>query len=570
MSRIDTSAPPEANPPVRRGPRRPQGPWDFVLDSVRMAWRWLTRMKTALIILAILGLETLLATVVPQQPNVATTVADWRSGAAGPGQVVSQVIDLFGGYDVYGSPLFLALLLLLFTSLTACLVPRTRAFWRAARRGRPPLSRNLDRQQHVATFTSALDVNTAHDRARTALRRQRYRMRPPDADDLDDGQVAAEKGIISREGGSLLFHLSFYVLLVGIVLGQLLGFNGQVGVVEGQGFTDTPQAYWTNNPGRWWGADDHSGFQLSLDQFNIDWVREVRFAGTPSLFEADVTVTGRDGSVRSETISPNVPMVVDGEKIHLLDWGYAPRVVIRDGGEVVFDGANTARLNDLGFYRTAIKAPGADPDIGLALGLYPWAPPGDDGQPLWTGAPWDDAPVLVVAAYRGDLRLDQVQDVTRLDTAGLEVVDTAYIRLGNEVELLDGITVEFPELQKWVGLQVSDRPTVPLLLLGAGLLLAGLVPALYAYRRRVWVRAVTDEHGATIVTVAGRAFQRSEAFLAGWGGLVESLRVALDGDDPVGDGGDPTAPGATPNDLFDPVPEPDGDDHDRDTTKVTT
>ncbi len=523
-----------------------------------MAWRWLTRMKTALIILAILGVETLLATVVPQEPNVASTVADWRSGEAGPGRLVSQGIDVFGGYDVYGSPLFLALLLLLFTSLTACLVPRIRAFWRAARRGRPPLSRNLHRQEHLAAFTTPLAVDEAHDRARAVLRRRRFRLRPHADDDLGDGQVAAEKGIITREGGSLLFHLSFYVLLVGIVAGQLTGFLGQVGVVEGKGFTDTAQAYWSATPGRWWGTDDHTGFQLDLTDFEVDWVREVRFAGVPSLFQADVDVTEPDGTERSATISPNVPMVVDGQKIHLLDWGYAPRIVVSDGDRVVYDGTTTARIDpEQGFYRTAVKAPAAEPGIGLAVALYPWAPEGDDGRPVLTGAPWDDDPLLIVAAYRGDLQLDRAQDVTRLDTTDLELVDTAYLRLGGELELADGITVAFPELDKWAGLQVSRRPTVPLLLVGALLLLGGLVPALYAYRRRVWVRAEPDEHGDTLVTVAGRAFQRSDAFRRGWGDLVEALRVGLDGDDVHTDASRPRAAGADPDDVFDPADAPD-------------
>nr|WP_274387445.1 cytochrome c biogenesis protein ResB [Salsipaludibacter albus] len=485
-------------------------------------------MKTALIILAVLGVQTLLATVVPQEPNVPATVADWRSGVAGPGTAVSQVIDVFGGYDVYGSPLFLALLLLLFTSLTACLVPRIRAFWRSARHGRPPLSRNITRQEHVATFASPLAADEVHARTRTLLARRRHRLRSADADDLGDGQVAAEKGIVSREGGSLLFHLSFYVLLVGIVLGQLTGFLGQVGVVEGSGFTDTSQAYWSTQPGRWWGYDDHTDFQLELDEFRVDWVRDVRFGGTPSLFEADVTVTEADGDVRTDTISPNVPMVVDGQKIHLLDWGYAPRIVVSDGGRVVWDGTTTARVTDDGSFRTAVKAPGADPDVGLAVALYPWAPPGEDGTPQITGAPWADDPLLVVAAYRGDLRLDQVQDVNRLDTTGLDLVDTAFVRLGGEVELADGTTVAFPELSRWAGLQVSRRPTVGLLLAGAALLLAGLVPALYAYRRRVWVRAVDDPAGGSMVTVAGRAFQRPDAFTGEFEDLVPLLRQELD------------------------------------------
>jgi hypothetical protein len=57
VSRTDSTAPPEANPDVPR-PRHPggsQGLPRFVLDSVLMAWRWLTRMRTALYLLALLA-----------------------------------------------------------------------------------------------------------------------------------------------------------------------------------------------------------------------------------------------------------------------------------------------------------------------------------------------------------------------------------------------------------------------------------------------------------------------------------------------------------------------------------
>jgi cytochrome c biogenesis protein len=218
--------------------------------------------------------ETLVATVVPQEPNVPATVARWRAGDEGPGEVVSGFIDLIGGYDVYGSPAFLALLFLLFLSLTACLIPRIRAWVRLVRHSQPPLTRAADRQEVVAQLTTDRPVDEVHRTARPTRCAARgggcaspprgvpaatASAPPPPA------QVAAEKGLWSREGGSLLFHLSFYVLLAAVVFGQLLSFEGQRAVVEGESFADAPVSYWTHLPGRWWGEDDHGGWVLDLD-----------------------------------------------------------------------------------------------------------------------------------------------------------------------------------------------------------------------------------------------------------------------------------------------------------------
>jgi cytochrome c biogenesis protein len=531
VSRTDSPLPPEANPDVRRAsdPRR-AGPVGLVLSSALLAWRWLKRMRTALYLLGLLGLLTLLATVVPQEPNVAGTVAAWRAGEEGPGRVVSGLIDVLGGYDVYGSPAFLALLVLLFTSLTACLLPRYRAWWRVLRRSRPPRTRHLGAQEHVTVLDTAVPPAEVHAIARRVLSRRRWRLRDTASDDpgLAD-QVAAEKGHVLREGGSLMFHTSFYVLLIAIVLGQLLGFSGQVGVVEGHSFTDTAVGYWTYQPGRWWGDGDHRSFVLSLDEFHVDWHRDVRFGGQPKLFQSDVTVRGADGDVLRDSVGGNDPLVVDGMKIHQLDWGYAPRVVVEADGRTVYDGFVTMTGAEGGFWTGAVKAPSVDPDVGLELFFWPYAPPGDDGSPSLTGAPWADAPLMLFQEYRGDLRLAASQNVNVLDTADLESRGGGAMRVDGAVEMPDGVTVTLPELRRWVGFQVSHRPTAPMLLLGAFLILAGLVPALYAYRRRLWIQADPHEaSGRTRVTIAGRAFQRPQAFEKEHERIVRELRAGID------------------------------------------
>lgn len=558
MSRdFDSFDPPEANPdvqaPPRRGTRRPQGPGAFVWASVRMGWRWLTRMKTALYLLAALGVLTLVATVVPQEPNVAGTVEDWRAGTEGPGRAVATLLDGFGAFDMYGAPLFLALLMLLFLSLTACLFPRVKAWWRLTRHGRPPATRHLHSHPEQASFTTTRSPAQVEAVVRAELSRRRFRLRAEEpagtAEEPDRVDVAGEKGIVSREGGSLAFHLSFYVLLIAVVLGQLLGFQGQVGVVEGRAFTDTSLAYWNQTPGRWWTPDDHRAFTLRLDEFHIDWIRDPQFAGTPSLFSSDVTVTRADGTTYQDSVGGNDPLVIDGMKVHQLEWGYAPRVVVEVDGEVVHDAFLTALQTNAGYFRSAVKAAQPNPDIGLGVQLYPTAVDEQGNLVIDRGLPWADAPLLAVDLFRGDLRLDRAQNVNRLDTTGLEMTDGQIpIALGQTFETEDGVRISFPELRRWVGFQVSNRPTAAWLLLGALLMLVGLVPALYAYRRRVWIRAEAGPDGGTLVTVAGRAFQRPQAFEDEFADLVARLQ------DEAGATGDPGSDGP---DGPDPVRSPD-------------
>jgi len=533
VSKIESSPPPQMNPQVRREPRPPSVSGLF-LAAVKENWRRLRTMRTALWLLGVLSLESIIATVVPQEINVPQTVADWRTGEAGPGTVVSDVIDLVGAYDMYASPLFLMTMLLLFTSLTACLVPRIRGWWRITRHSVPPLTRHLGDQEQVVRLATDLPPDEAHATVRGELADRGFRVRDggPASPTSDGTQVAAEKGVAVREGGSLLFHLSFYVLLVAIVVGQLVTFEGFVGVVEGESFTDTQIGYWVSAPGRWFGPEDHSGFQLTNDEFRVEWFRDPQFGGTPRTFEVDVTIATAAGETRTATVKGNSPVVVDGFKIHLLGWGYAPRVIVREGREVVHDGYLTTTVNQqTGAFRGAVKAPSADPDVGLDVFLIPFAPEGDDGQPVITGAPWADAPLLAFRSYTGDLQLSAAQNVNTLNIEQLAEGPRGGLRLGQMVDIGGDVTVEFAELRRWTNFQVSSRPQAPWLLLGSTLLLLGLLPALYAYRRRVWAGIDRTPDGRTLVTVVGRAFQRPQAFEEEFADLADGLRAALDAPD---------------------------------------
>jgi len=510
-----------------------------------MGWRWLTRMRTALWMLLWLGVLTAVATVVPQAPNVPSTVERWLSGEEGPGAGVSEWLWRLGAFDVYGSTIFLALLFAMFLSLTACLIPRIRAWVRLVRLSRPPLLRagSGDFALTYVTSRSAGEVLDAADEVLgdEVLGARRWRTRRGGAEDAAPAQVAAETGLWSREGGSLAFHLSFYVLLAAIVFGQLLTFEGQRGVVEGEpGFTDVAVSYWSYAPGRWFAEDDHAGWRLDLDAFEVDWIRDplAPGAGQPTTFRSDVTITTRDGAVSGEVVEGNRPLTVDGRKIHQLDWGYAARMVVRDGERVVHDGFALTE-DRTGFFAGAVKAPAGVPDIGVELFLYPFAPEGTDG-PRLTGAPWSDAPLMLVTVWRGDLQLGVTQQfINELDVDALDLTGIGWLRPGETLTFGDefgGVEVEFVELRRWVGFQVSARPQLPWLMLAGAMLSVGLITALYAYRRRIWVvvdeapavAAAAGADGRTLYRVVGRAFQRPDVAEEEHAELAARLALALD------------------------------------------
>ena len=495
------------------------------VDTARTLWRWLRKMSTALILLFALAAASVVATVVPQRPVIAATVRQWETGEAGPGAAVASVLDALGLFDVFGSSWFMALTVALFVSLTGCLVPRYHALLRLTRR--PPIAgRNLSRLTHSAAFATPLAPDEALAAAGAVLRRHRYRRTVRAAGNVA-AQLAAERGLW-REAGSLVFHTAFYLLLLGAVIGQVFGFTGQIGLVEGSAFADTRIAYDYARPGRAFGVEDHRGFVAALDDFDVSYHPDF----TPSDFASTITVSEGGRPVRTETIRVNRPLRHDGMTVYQLAFGLAPRLTVRSGDVVLFDeavrleqGRGRAARN---VWTGTAKVKFDDPENQIALDvvLVPDARRDADGQPVVGPNPAPENPVLVASLYFGDLGLERSVPASQFDRSGGRV-DTVMLRPGATGRLARGsLTVEFSDLPYWSGLQVSHQPGRRLLLASAVLLMVGLVPSLYAYRRRVWVEAAPAAGGGATLTVAGVALQRKAVFADEFDRLRAEVRDA--------------------------------------------
>ncbi len=510
-----TVSPPKAPAPLPSGSRLPDIPGP--LETLRIAWRRLRRMATALQLLFALAAASVVATVIPQEPVTAQSVEQWRSGVTGPGAGVARVLDELGLFDVFGSWWFAALTVGLVVSLTGCLLPRWRAFVRVARRP-PAAGRNLERLSASTVLSCPLEPEQALRAAERVLGRRRFRRRRVGS------QVAAERGHW-REGGSLVFHTAFYLLLLGAVIGKVFGFAGSISLAEGGAFADTRIAYDAAQPGREFDLGDHRGFVARLDDFDVSYFPDF----TPRDFRSTVTISEDGQRVRTADIRVNHPLRYRGMTLYQIGFGMAPHVVVRAGDQVLLDErVLLAPGGGSNLWAGTAKVKVRDPDsqIALDLALATDARLGDDGQPVLGPDPRPRNPVLVSSLYFGDLGLERPVPAADFDR-GDGPVETAMLRPGKTAKLAQGsLTVEFRDLGYWSGLQVTHAPGRSILLAGAALLLVGLIPSLYSYRRRIWVEATPDGAGSR-VTVAGVALQRKATFTDEFDAVVSALRDAV-------------------------------------------
>src|SRR5919204_1456000 len=125
-------------------------------SSVALVWRSLRSMRTALILLLVLAAGAVIGSLLPQIPNSPLRVGRYLDDHEFWGTLFLRA----GFFDVYGSWWFVLITTLLFVSLGACLLPRTRAAIRALRQ-RPVQARELDAFPQQAEVERALEPEAA-------------------------------------------------------------------------------------------------------------------------------------------------------------------------------------------------------------------------------------------------------------------------------------------------------------------------------------------------------------------------------------------------------------------------
>ncbi len=365
--------------------------------AVVQAWHQLRRMRTAMALLAILVALSTVGTLLPQLPQNPRGVMGYILQHPTTGPWFARL----GLFDIFGSWFFIVTAILLYTSLGASLFVRVPAAWR---RGRQP---------------------------------------------------GAQRRALWAEIASIVFHASFFLLLIGVVYGKAAGFTGNAAIVEGDSFVEARANYDNLDEGVL--APRHAGFEVMVDSFRAEYYP----SGAPRDFVSRVRVFEGDRMVAARDVRVNHYLAHHGVKVYQTGYGWAPALRVETpDGRVVADGS-AIFLGDPQFARGVIKAPSAGPpsqQLGATAWLIPDPRLSDDSIRPGTAEPKN--PVLLLRLYRGDLHLDRPQNVYALDTAGMDLLWRGALRVGDGVTTPEGYRLTFTGLRQYTDLTVKRDPGV--------------------------------------------------------------------------------------------------------------
>jgi cytochrome c biogenesis protein len=413
-------------------------------------------MRIALILLLLLAVAAIPGSLFPQRSQNPIQVKQFFID----NPQAAIWLDRFSMFEVFSSPWFSAIYLLLFISLIGCVLPRSIHHLKAIG-AKPPLTpKYLDRMEH---YTEIKKI------------------------DLDENSISAEKGY-ARESGNLLFHLSLVLILIAVGIGSLLGSRGDAIVNVGDRFINTPTSYDILGFGKYQAEDSLPPFSLTVKEFKAEYDPV-----TNAAIDYKLTVSTANPAGSAETtriIKVNQPLAYGSTKIYLQANGYSPIVVVKDkSGKVIFDGPTPflpqdANLSSIG----AIKIPDMQPQIGFVSSFLPTA----DRDPVrggFSSYPEVLDPRLLISIWKGDLGLNTgvPQSVYRIDTSKMERIGLKALVLNESYDFGEG-SITFTGWKSWVNLQIVNDPGKGFALFGAILAILGLLISLFTRQRRIWVK----------------------------------------------------------------------------------
>ncbi len=445
----------------------------------------LSSVPLALGLLIALAVTSIFGTVILQQGDP----AQYQETYGAPLTSLIRFLDLD---RMYHSWWFLVLLGLLLVNITLCSAKRFPRAWSLMTGPAQPLDDDLFRRlKYRASLKHGGDAAAALEAAGRVLAARVGR--PARLAGPGGTTLTVDRGWYGRLG-VYITHLSILILAVGVLMGGMRGYRGDMTLVDRAGRTDLAEGNVSDRVEVWGGGNDRRlPFSIRCDRVSVEYYEDD--PDQVKDYFSDLTVLEGGREVMRKRIEVNSPLRYKGRSFFQSNYGVHPASTVTlevlDRSGRVAGPALTLRpgqaftvLNDSASHRL----------VSLTrMG----------GEVLVVKMSRQDAHGGGEYSFRGDSR----------DFAA---------RMG----WLVTFRVKSADIIQYTGLQVSKDPGVPVIWLACVIMIGGLYVTFFVAHQRVWVR-VDDDPASPAVLVAGTTSRNPLVFEREFEALREEIRQAV-------------------------------------------
>jgi cytochrome c biogenesis protein len=422
----------------------------------------------AVCLFVVWGVLTLIGVIVDQGKDTSA----YFDAYAAP---IARAILRLGFDNIYHSAWYVGIIGLILLSLTVC------TFKRVIPARLPPLRPvKIDKLPLHATLQMRGGEAGVRERIEAFFRERGWQVRKRAFDGTE--WSFADKHNWARRG-VLVAHLGFVIIAAGTTIYWARGFSGETTVLTGQSL-EVPAT--------------HALIRLDGFSYKIQPIAtKSGIVYQPIDYVSRVTVSGNDGVPRSETIRVNHPIDIDGTLYYQLAYGFGMRFDVTHDGKRIDSLSNRTLLEG-----EALQIPGTQ----RAVQYERFVPTVDrqTGQPA--ADPRVNDPAVVVNVSDGPTALG-----------------AALVPLRTWVDLGGGWRIVPKKYVLYSGLQYRYDPGVPLVGIGAFVLLAGLVISFYFLPTRLFVTVERNDESTTTIGIAATTVKGYDIYETQFRELVNDL-----------------------------------------------
>ncbi len=393
---------------------------------------------------------------------------------------VARAIMRLGFDNIYHSPWYVGIIGLILLSLTVC------TFKRVIPARLPPL--RPVKVPHIPLNASLIvpgSAETVRKRIEAFFAARGFEVRKREFEGTEwsfaDRHNWARRGV-------LIAHLGFVIIAAGTTLYWARGFSGETAVVTGE-TVQIPETKAT----------------LRLDAFDYRITPILTKSGIvyqPTDYVSRVTVTGKDGIPKTMTVRVNHPIDVDGTLYYQASYGFAIRL------RVTHNGAVDSKLSQQTLAEgETIALPGTRETVSYDR----FVPTVDRVSRMPSADPRVNDPAVVLSVAQ----------------AGVDA-GTVLLPLHAPLDLGAGWQAVPSEYLLYSGFQYRYDPGIPLVGIGALVLLTGLIVSFYFLPARFYVRVDGRPDGGSDVGIAATTVKGYDIFAVQFDALVSDLTPALE------------------------------------------